>query len=89
MLRLMCSKLKQLLENKFNNLLLRANHFIMRIVHEIIQNGDFERAFDNALILEKRYDSEGKTVFTNIKEMNPFTSVHRLVEQFMVRLSKQ
>lgn len=43
---------------------------------EIIQNGNIERAIDNARVLEKQYVDEGKSVFTSIKDMNPFTSVY-------------
>ncbi len=54
---------------------------------EIIQNGNIEKAIDNAKNLEKRYKSEEKNIFTNIKDMNPFTSVYKLIEQFMVGIS--
>lgn len=55
---------------------------------EIVQNGDIEKAIDNARILEKRYIAEGKSIFTNIKDMNPFTSVYKLIEQFMIEISE-
>lgn len=54
---------------------------------EIVQNGEIEKAIDNANALEHKYVTQGKTVFTNIKEMNPYTSVHRLIEQFMLEIS--
>lgn len=54
---------------------------------EIIQNGEIEKAIDNAKILEQKYAAEGKFVYTSIKDMNPYTSVHKLVEQFMVEIS--
>lgn len=54
---------------------------------EIVQNGNIERAIDNAKDLERQYAKDGKSVFTSIKEMNPYTSVHRLIEQFMVEIS--
>ncbi|HJA70932.1 MAG TPA: RloB family protein [Candidatus Lachnoclostridium stercoravium] len=54
---------------------------------EIIQNGSIEKAIDNARNLEKRYLAEGKNVFSDIKDMNPFTNVYKLVEQFMVEIS--
>ena len=53
----------------------------------IIQNGSIEKAIDNARNLEKRYLAEGKNVFSDIKDMNPFTNVYKLVEQFMVEIS--
>lgn len=55
---------------------------------EIVQNGSIEKAIDNARALEQLYEAQGKTVFANIKEMNPYTSVHKLIEQFMVEISR-
>ncbi len=55
---------------------------------EIVQNGNIEKAIDNARALEKQYGAEGKSIFTNIKDMNPFTSVYKLIEQFMVEISE-
>lgn len=55
---------------------------------EIVQNGSIEKAIDNAKALAQLYETQGKTVFANIKEMNPYTSVHKLIEQFMVEISK-
>lgn len=54
---------------------------------EIMQNGSIEKAIDNAKALEQRYETQGKKVFANIKEMNPYTSVYKLVELFMVEIS--
>lgn len=53
---------------------------------EIVQNGNIEKAIDNAKLLEKQYISEGKSIFSNMIEMNPFTSVYKLIEQFMVEI---
>lgn len=55
---------------------------------EIVQNGNIEKAIDNARNLEKQYVAKGKNIFTNINDMNPFTSVYKLIEQFMVEISK-
>lgn len=54
---------------------------------EIVQNGDIEKAIDNARKLENQYFDEGKNIFTDIKDMNPFTNVYKLIEQFMVEIS--
>lgn len=54
---------------------------------EIVQNGDVGKAIDSAKALEQRYSNEGKSIFTSIKDMNPYTSVHKLIEQFMVEIS--
>ena len=55
---------------------------------EIVQNGNIEKAIDNAKALERRYIVEEKSVFTCIKDMNPYTSVHKLIEQFMLEISE-
>ena len=54
---------------------------------EIVQNGNIENAIDNAKALELQYSAEGKRVSTSIKDMNPYTSVHKLIEQFMAEIS--
>ncbi|HHV08660.1 MAG TPA: RloB domain-containing protein [Clostridiales bacterium] len=57
---------------------------------EIIQNGEIEKAIDNAKALEFQYENQGKTLSAmsaNIKEMNPYTSVYKLIEQFMMEIS--
>jgi len=54
---------------------------------EIVQNGNIEKAIDNAKALEQRYDEDGKSVLTNIKEMNPYTSIYKLIEQIMGEIS--
>lgn len=54
---------------------------------EIIQNGDVLKALDNAKRLEAKYISEGKTMSLKIKSMNPYTSVFRLIEQFILEMS--
>ncbi|MGB7606709.1 MAG: RloB family protein [Lutisporaceae bacterium] len=54
---------------------------------EILQNGDIEKAIDNARALEVGYQTKGKNILTAIKDMNPYTSVHQLIEQFMVEIS--
>ena len=55
---------------------------------EIVLTGNVEKAIDFAKSLERKYILEGKTVFTNIAEMNPYTSVYKLVEQLMVEISR-
>ena len=56
-------------------------------IREIVNNGNIEKAIDNARALEKRYMDEGKSILVNIKDMNPFTSVYKLIEQFMAEIS--
>ena len=56
-------------------------------IREIIQNGSVERAIDNAKRLQSRYASEGMSIYGSIDKMNPYTSIHTLVEQFMVAIS--
>lgn len=55
---------------------------------EIVRNGNIEKAIDNARALEKRYTAEGKSILADVKEMNPFTRVYELIEQFMVEISE-
>lgn len=57
------------------------------IIREIVQNGSIEEAIKNAYELDKKYEFENKTIINNIKEMNPYTTVHKLIEQFMVEIS--
>ena len=56
---------------------------------EIIQNGDIEKAIDNAKSLEKAYKVESKSIFLSIKDMNPYTNVYKLIEQFMAEISER
>ena len=56
-------------------------------IREITQNGSIENAIKNAYKLAVKFEQQDKFVYPNIKEMNPFTSVHELVEQFMVEIS--
>lgn len=57
------------------------------IIREIINNGNIEAAIRNARELEKKYELEGKTILSNIVDMNPYTNVYSLIEQFMVEIS--
>ena len=57
------------------------------ITREIIKTGEIEKAINNARRLEESYESEGKSMFSDIKKMNPYTSVYKLVEQFMAEIS--
>ena len=54
---------------------------------EIIQKGDIEKAIDNARNLEQQYDRERKDIATDIVDMNPYTSVYKLIEIFLVKIS--
>lgn len=57
-------------------------------IRGIIQKGDFDKAIDHAKALSDRYRNEGKSIFRDVKEMNPYTNVHKLIEQFLVAISK-
>lgn len=57
-------------------------------IRELIQNGDVEKAIENAKSLARKYHEHGKTEFTSINEMNPYTSVYKLIEQFMIEISE-
>ena len=56
-------------------------------IREIMHKGDFEKAVNNARKLEELYGTDGKSIYSDISEMNPYTSVHTLVEQFMAEIS--
>lgn len=77
-------KIYQHLTNCLNSEYEKANEGIIR---EIIQNGSVENAIKNAYELAKKYENEGEIICTNIKEMNPYTNVYKLVEQFMIAIS--
>ena len=57
-------------------------------IREILQIGNIEKAIDNAKVLENTYTVQGKSVFLSVKDMNPYTSVYKLIEQFMVEISE-
>lgn len=57
------------------------------IIREIIQNGSVEEAARNAAELAKRYKADGKSIKVDIVEMNPYTNVYELIEQFMAQIS--
>lgn len=56
-------------------------------IREIIQNGNIEKAIDNARAIDMSYSIKGKSIFSNIKEMNPYTNVYELIEQFLIEIS--
>lgn len=57
------------------------------IVRKIINDGNIEKAIDNARKLEEQYTRREQTIFSNITDMNPYTSVYKLVEQLMLEIS--
>lgn len=57
-------------------------------IRSIIQNGDFEKAIDHGRALGDRYREDGKSIFRDITEMNPYTNVYKLIEQFLIAISK-
>lgn len=58
------------------------------IVRKIVaDNQQIENAITNAERLEKIYDGGGKTIFSNIKEMNPYTNIHKLAEQLLYEIT--
>lgn len=57
------------------------------ITREIITNGSVEQAIDNAARLNKRYTDNGLNMYSDIKDMNPYSSVYTLIEQLMAVIS--
>ena len=58
------------------------------LIREILANGSVERAIENAACLDKKYASDGLSIYANIKEMNPYSTVYALVERFMIAISR-
>lgn len=57
------------------------------IIRKILSCGDVKKAIENAKILYEKYEDNGQTVKMNIKQMNPYTTVHKLVEDFLIAIS--
>lgn len=55
-------------------------------ISEIIQNGNIEKAIDNARALDNTYIACGKSIFSSIEDMNPYTNVYKLIEQFVLEI---
>jgi len=53
------------------------------IISEIVHNGSVKSAIENAKHLCNKYEHEGMNICNSIKEMNPYTNVHILVEQLL------
>jgi hypothetical protein len=77
-------KIYEKLEGHLSNEYIKANTGIIR---EIIRKGSVDDAIKNAQDLCNKYEAEGKTIELNIKDMNPYTNVHKLIEQFMLEIS--
>lgn len=57
------------------------------IIRQMIGDGqNVKNAIKNAKILEKMYDGKGLNIRTDIHKMNPFTSVHKLVEKILLEI---
>ena len=57
-------------------------------VSKAIDKTQLEKAIDNAKVLEDTYSAQDKSILSSIKDMNPYTSVYKLIEQFMVEISR-
>lgn len=58
------------------------------IIRKIINNESLKSAIYNAKTLESIYNSKNKSFKSNISELNPYTNVHTLIEQFLIVISK-
>lgn len=56
-------------------------------IRQIINTGNIEKAIDNGRNLDVSYLNQGKSIFIDIKEMNPYSNVYTLIEQFLVQIS--
>ena len=80
-------KKKETFERLSNHLCSRYKKANSGIIREILQNGDVERAIDNAKRLEKHYEEANYTIDSDIKKMNPYSSVHRFVEMLLFEIT--
>jgi hypothetical protein len=59
------------------------------IIRKIIGNGDdLRRAIRNAQELEQKYKERNLCIEKNIQEMNPYTSVHTIMEQILIEMMR-
>lgn len=52
-------------------------------MREIFQKGNIEKAIENAIELEEHYKNSNKNLPAQINEMNPYTTVHSLIMQWI------
>ncbi len=58
------------------------------IIRKIISNGDVDQAIQHARRIEEKYSKHGEGIYSTIKNMNPYSNVYKLIEQFMVEISE-
>lgn len=56
-------------------------------IRQIVLTGDIEKAIDFARKLEETYAGQGKNIYLDVQDMDPYTSVYTLIEQFMAEIS--
>jgi hypothetical protein len=81
------SKVYRHLENHLHGKLYRKAR--KGLIREILHNGNVELAIENAGRLRKQHVDAELSVYRDVRRMNPYTSVHDLVEQFMIALTKR
>ena len=72
------------LETHINKSYKKANKGTIR---EIIKEGNIQKAIENAKVLEKFFIENDKNILSDIQDMNPYTIVHKLVEEFLKFIS--
>lgn len=77
-------KIFEQLSNHLSSPYEKANKGVIR---EILQNGNIESAIDNAKLLEKYYTDANLKMDSDIKKMNPYSSVYRFVEMLLFEIS--
>lgn len=61
----------------------------MDIIKNLVSdNVQVEKAVTNAEKLQNMYDAEDKSIYKNIKEMNPYTNIHTLIKPIMYEITK-
>lgn len=72
------------LSNHLSSTYKKANKGIIR---EILQNGSLESAIENAKQLEQNYKEANYSIESDIKKMNPYSSVYRFAEILLYEIS--
>lgn len=57
------------------------------LTRKVLNCGNIKKAIENAEILHKKYEDSGQTIKRDIKQMNPYTTVHKLVKEFLIAIS--
>lgn len=57
------------------------------IMRKVIEHGDIKKAIENAKRLEQKYQNQHYLFEKDIQNMNPYTTVHNLIEQILIEIN--